>query len=196
MIISDKQHEANKRNAQHSTGAKTEEGKRAIRFNALTFGLRTRTTIIEGENAAAYSQLWDELEADWHPQGRTELLPFEAMVVAQWMLIRNSESVSKIYDKIRFGAERFIMLAYAAKERASLEKSYYTHLHELQQIQKQRRAKPQSEAAPQQPAAPEPPAEPLKPVLHSQFRPAPDYVMSEAAGAPTVLCDPDPNDTR
>ncbi len=191
MIISDKQHEANKRNSEHSTGPKTDEGKRAIRFNALTFGLRTRTAIITGENAAAYSQLWDELDADWHPQGRTELLPFEAMVVAQWMLIRNSASVAKIYDKIGFGAERFIMLAYAAKERASLEKSYYTHLHELQQIQKQRRAKPQPKDA-----APEQPAEPLKPVPHSQFRPAPDYVMSEAAGAPTVLCDPATDDTR
>ena len=44
MIISDKQREANRQNAQHSTGPKTTEGKAAIRFNALTYGLRTRST--------------------------------------------------------------------------------------------------------------------------------------------------------
>ena len=61
MVISDKHREANRQNAQHSTGPKTPEGKAAIRFNALTYGLRTRSTILEDENAADYSQLWDEL---------------------------------------------------------------------------------------------------------------------------------------
>jgi hypothetical protein len=64
MIISDKQQQANQQNAQHSTGPKSPEGKAAIRFNALTHGLRTRATILPGENAEDYYKLWDELEAD------------------------------------------------------------------------------------------------------------------------------------
>src|ERR1035441_7173420 len=80
MVISDKQREANLNNAQHSSGPKTPEGKAAIRFNALTYGLRTRATILERENAADYSQLWDELEADWQPQNRTERCYLETMV--------------------------------------------------------------------------------------------------------------------
>ena len=67
MILSEKNQKSNRQNAQHSTGPKTTEGKAAIRFNALTYGLRTRATILESETAADYSRLWDELEADWQP---------------------------------------------------------------------------------------------------------------------------------
>ena len=46
MIISEKQHQANRQNAQHSTGPNTPEGKAAVRLNALTYGLRTRGLIL------------------------------------------------------------------------------------------------------------------------------------------------------
>src|ERR1035438_1458492 len=97
MVISDKQREANLNNAQHSSGPKTPEGKAAIRFNALTYGLRTRATILERENAADYSQLWDELEADWQPQTRTERCYLETMVTSQWLLKGVAESESRVY---------------------------------------------------------------------------------------------------
>src|ERR1022692_3847223 len=45
MLISDKQQEANRQNAQQSTGPKTPEGKAAVRLNALTYGLRARNLI-------------------------------------------------------------------------------------------------------------------------------------------------------
>jgi hypothetical protein len=83
MIISDKQQQANRQNARHSTGPKTPEGKAAIRFNALTYGLRTRATLLPTENAADYSRLWDELEADWQPQTRTELCHLETHLVTE-----------------------------------------------------------------------------------------------------------------
>ena len=54
MLVSDKQHEANIRNAQHSTGPKTEEGKAAVRMNALTWGLRAKSFLITGEDPAEY----------------------------------------------------------------------------------------------------------------------------------------------
>jgi len=44
MVISQKQHEANRRNAQKSTGPTTLEGKAAASLNAVTYGLRTRKT--------------------------------------------------------------------------------------------------------------------------------------------------------
>ena len=94
MLISEKQHQANRQNAQHSTGPKSPEGKDAIRFNALTYGLRTRSTVLPNENAADYSRLWDELEADWQPQTRTERCYLETMVTSQWLLRRIAESDS------------------------------------------------------------------------------------------------------
>ena len=79
MIISAKQQEANRQNAQHSTGPKTPEGKAAIRFNALTYGLRTRFSILPDENAAerrsAARSVRDALtaasESDWVNGSRT-----------------------------------------------------------------------------------------------------------------------------
>jgi hypothetical protein len=50
MLISDKQKEANRQNAQHSTGPVTPEGKAAVRLNALTYGLRARSLLIPGED--------------------------------------------------------------------------------------------------------------------------------------------------
>ena len=52
-----KQIEANRRNALHSTGPTTPEGKRASRLNALTHGLRAKKVMIPGEENPA------ELEA-------------------------------------------------------------------------------------------------------------------------------------
>ncbi len=140
MLISEKQHHANQQNAQHSSGPKTPEGREAIRFNALTFGLRTRTIILPTENAAAYSQLWDELCADFNPRTRLEMCCFETIVVAQWHLIRNANSENRIYQEIPFGEHRFAMLAEVDKQRTKFEKEFRAAVDYLQKLQKPSRA--------------------------------------------------------
>src|ERR1039457_2177825 len=95
---------------------------RAKRFNALTYGLRTRATVLESENAADYSRLWDELEADWQPQDRTERCYLETMVTSQWLLARVADSERKLYEFIEFGEKQFVMLGYVSKQRAQLER--------------------------------------------------------------------------
>ena len=187
MIISEKQQEANRKNAQHSSGPKTPEGKAAIRFNALTYGLRTRATILECENAADYSQLWDEMEADWRPQTRTERCYLETMVTSQWLLKRVAESEQRIYICIAFGEQQFKMLAYAAKQRAQLERSFRTAIADMKQSQKERQVRqPQPEKP--APATVHKPAEPRVP--------PPDYVMSEDTEAHPVFCSPAAPDSR
>ena len=63
-----KQIEANRRNAQQSTGPKTPEGKAAVRLNALRHGLRARTVVLPGEQPEEFQQLCDDLETEWPPQ--------------------------------------------------------------------------------------------------------------------------------
>src|ERR1039457_5661554 len=193
MIISEKQQEANRKNAQHSTGPNTPAGKAAIRFNALTYGLRTRVTILERENAADYSQLWDELEADWQPQNRTERCYLETMVTSQWLLKRVAESESRVYESIAFGEQRFKMLAYAAKQRAQLERSFRTAIADMKQSQKERQALQPQPAQTAQPTktASAPASKPTGPQA-----PPPDYVMSEGTQAHPVFCAPVTPDTR
>jgi hypothetical protein len=193
MIISGKQQEANRQNAQHSTGPKTPEGSAAIRFNALTYGLRARSTILPGENAADYSQLWDELEADWQPQNRTERCHLETMVTSQWLLARAAVSESGIYQCIAFGEKQFVMLAYVAKQRAQLERSFRTAIADLKQSQKERQAPQPQPAQTAQTAKPAPASAPQP---AGPQAPPPDYVMSEGAQAHPVFCAPVTPDTR
>ena len=131
-VISAKQKAANQRNAQQSCGPKTPEGKSNIRFNALTYGLRTRASILERENAAEYSRLWDELDADWQPQNRAERCYLETMVTSQWLLARVAESERRIYEEIEFGEHQFKMLGYVIKQRAHLERSFRTAIDDME----------------------------------------------------------------
>ena len=187
MLISEKQQEANRKNAQHSTGAKTPAGKEAIRFNALTYGLRTRASILPDENAAEYSQLWDEMEAEWQPQTRTERCYLETMVTTQWLLRRVAESEQKVYVFIAFGEHQFKMLAYVAKQRAQLERSFRTAIADMKQSQQERQAPQPQPAKP----APVPVHEPAEPRVSP-----PDYVMTEGAESHPVFCSPLTPDTR
>jgi hypothetical protein len=82
MLISEKQQEANRQNAQQPTGPKTPEGKAAVRLNALTYGLRARNLILPNEDSEEYKQLWADLEAEW-PLGGGHLFqmhPFGAVL--------------------------------------------------------------------------------------------------------------------
>jgi len=99
MLISEKQQEANRQNAQHSCGPITPEGKVAVRLNALTYGLRARSILIPGEDPEEYKQLWADLMADWQPQNRTERMHLEQMATSQWLLARVALGESDIYQK-------------------------------------------------------------------------------------------------
>jgi hypothetical protein len=57
-----KQFEANRRNAQKSTGPNTPEGKAAVSMNTLRHGLRARTVVLPGENREEFDHLCNDLE--------------------------------------------------------------------------------------------------------------------------------------
>jgi hypothetical protein len=52
-MTSEKQAEANRRNALKSTGPKTPEGKNAVRLNALKHGLLSQEILLPGEDEEA-----------------------------------------------------------------------------------------------------------------------------------------------
>jgi hypothetical protein len=119
MIISDKQHEANRQYAQQSTGPKTSEGKAAVRLNALTSGLRARSILICEEDPEEYKQLWADLVADWQPQNRTERLYLEQIATSQWLLARIATGESRIYEANVKLAEQFALLREVAAQRGA-----------------------------------------------------------------------------
>ena len=190
MIISKKQQEANRQNAQHSTGPVTPEGKARVSLNALTFGLRTHQTIVHAlaEDATEYLRLWDDFDIEWKPQGRTELCYLEAMVSAQWLLARAAYSEAQIYEKTNCGVQQFALLTQVYKIREKLERSFRSAVEDMKKSQKERQSRTQiqsEQAAAKAAAVPAtPPATP------------PAYVMSDATEAHPVYCAPNTTDTR
>ena len=161
MLISNKQHEANRQNAQHSCGPTTEAGKAAVRYNALKYGLRTAVTFVPGDNKELYYKVWDEFEAEWQPQTRTERAYLETMVTSQWLLRRMAQSERDIYldhpgdDGLE---ERLKLLAQVYKFRAQLERSFRSAVADMTKSQ-EKRVERERQAQPQ-PIQPAPTAEP------------------------------------
>ena len=123
-MISAKQLEANRRNAQHSTGPKTPEGKQAARFNALRHGLRAACTVLPFEDPAEFDQLCADLEADWQPQNPTERLHVEQMAVHQWLLARLANIESGMFQQNLPAEQLLAVLDRLSAQRARLERSF------------------------------------------------------------------------
>ena len=71
-MTSEKQAQANRRNALKSTGPKTPEGKAAVRHNALGHGLLSRDVLLPGEDEAALMELGEHLRDELQPVGALE----------------------------------------------------------------------------------------------------------------------------
>jgi hypothetical protein len=147
-----KQFEANRRNAQKSTGPKTPEGKAAVSMNALRHGLRARTVVLPGENREEFTQLCDDLEIEWHPQSRTEQFYVEQMAVSQWKLTRMEVAEVNIFKDISDPEKQIPLLDRLWQAECRLERSYARAQRELQRLQTSR---PQPDPQPEEPAATE-----------------------------------------
>ena len=195
MIISKKQQQANRQNAQHSTGPNTPEGKKAVRFNALTWSLRARSLLLNSEDPAEYQQLWNSLEAEWQPQTHTERYYLEQMATSNWLLTRNADSESRIHDANLEFEKKLALLDRVSVQRTRLERSFTTAMRELKQLQKERQTQRQQP----QPIQTKQTAESAPTPAHKSAGPQvprPDYVMSEGQEAHPVFCSPITPDTR
>lgn len=91
MMVSQKQLEANKKNAQKG-GVKTPEGKAIVKFNALKHGLLAKEVVVtvgEGaENPEEFNALLEDLKTQLAPEGTLEEMLVEKIAVAYWRLRR------------------------------------------------------------------------------------------------------------
>ena len=79
---------ANRRNAQKSTGPKTDQGKQRCSQNALKHGLRSKHPVIPGEDPIEYQHKLDELRADLRPLNALEDAIVEQIADTTWRLKR------------------------------------------------------------------------------------------------------------
>jgi hypothetical protein len=80
--------ESNRRNAQHSTGPKTPEGKQRSSLNALRHGLTGQIVVMPHEDLAAYQRHVKSFTTEFQPQGAAESNLVQGMADATWRLNR------------------------------------------------------------------------------------------------------------
>jgi hypothetical protein len=105
-MTSDKQIQANRRNAQRSTGPKTPQGKAAVRMNARTHGLRSQEVLLPTENEAAFTELSAHLRAELQPVGENESLLVDRIIAAHWRLRRLGRVEAGIFTWELYGELR------------------------------------------------------------------------------------------
>jgi len=88
IATSEKQIEANRRNALKSTGPKTPQGKAAVRNKAIKHGLLSQEVLLPNEDGAALRELGERLRDELQPVGDLENLLVDRIIAAHWRLRR------------------------------------------------------------------------------------------------------------
>ncbi len=96
MSTSSKQVLANQQNAEHSTGPRTREGKRAVSLNALRHGLTSQLVVLPNEDHSHYIRFSTALKADLKPEGTVEKMLAQTICDTQWRLERGRAMESTI----------------------------------------------------------------------------------------------------
>ncbi len=132
--------EANRRNAQLSTGPRTAEGKTRVAQNRITHALTAAThTILPGEDPAAYDHLLATLIDEHAPATETESHQVELLAHNQWRLRRAARLETEVFeDSLSPATGRFALtdaVMRAARYMASIRRSYSLALAELHRLQ-------------------------------------------------------------
>lgn len=155
MTISDKQLEANRKNALLG-GVKTEEGKAVSRLNALKHGLLSEVILLPEENEKALLELGRRMRTELKPVGELELSLVDRITSNLWRLRRalNAEKEMMYEDchpKITFSLDdkdgknlgeafsydfaNYDTYGKFIRYETSIERGLYKALHELQRLQ-------------------------------------------------------------
>ncbi len=106
-MTSQKQITANRRNAQKSTGPKTESGKTRSKRNALNHGLRAIDVVTPDEDPEAYDEFRQKLTKSLAPVGCAETELVERSAGCFWRLRRCARIEASVLRIIKRGVSLF-----------------------------------------------------------------------------------------
>ena len=87
-MSTDRQVEANRHNAQKSTGPSTPEGRAAVRLNGLKHGLCAETIVVPGEDPAQFEALLEAYRTEYQPATPSAEFLVRQVAMADWRLLR------------------------------------------------------------------------------------------------------------
>jgi len=208
-MSSQSQIDANRRNAEKSTGPTTPEGRAAVRHNALKHGLTSEVLIPMDEQRPAFDLLCDAFVTEYQPVGPTEESLLENLVAAKWRLGRarkeetgffvkhaiELEHDSQEYRELAANARLAMIvdldsagpntLTKISRYEARLERSFYKALSELRRAQSQREpiepaVAKQTQSEDHEPAPPPAASDP-------SLQPQPSEIPQAHSGSVTTL---------
>ena len=130
--------EANRRNAQKSTGPKTDEGKAAVARNAIKHGIFCQHLILPGESAEELEALRQGIYQRLRPADELEKLYVERIVVAAWKIRRLLANDCASYENPREWSPGMYDLETGQRLVTSLERAWDKAMSELMKLQKNR----------------------------------------------------------
>ena len=89
---------ANRRNAKHSTGPRTADGRSRSSRNATSHGLYCAALVLPGESHELFHNLRQSYISTLKPQNLVELLIVDRLVAAAWKLRRLQEAEAMMHD--------------------------------------------------------------------------------------------------
>ena len=100
-MISQKQTEANRMNAQRSTGPKTAAGKATVSCNALKHGLRARQVVIESESREEFDEFHELLMDHLAPANLLGSLLADRIAADFWCIRRTGQIESQMFNEMQ-----------------------------------------------------------------------------------------------
>src|SRR3954454_2348956 len=95
---SQRQIEANRRNAASSTGPRTTRGKAVVALNAVQHGLLSRQAVTQDESEAELVEFGKRLRGQLAPIGELELLLADRIVSTAWRVRRAISLETRLFD--------------------------------------------------------------------------------------------------
>jgi hypothetical protein len=99
-MASEAQIQANRSNAQKSTGPRSAAGKAVVARNAVRHGLAARLEVIRGEDRAAFDRHREALLGELAPVGARESMLAERVVGLSWRLERAGHLQNEVFEAL------------------------------------------------------------------------------------------------
>jgi hypothetical protein len=132
--------EANRKNAQRSTGPKTEAGKAISSRNSFKHGLYSKEFCLSFEDAAALDALKADLFRQHQPANPTEELLVNEMAEQYWRMRRARE-----LERVFLDSDGILThIAAAQRMMTAAERGFFKALNTLRELQKERGFVPQA----------------------------------------------------
>ena len=108
-MTTEAQIQANRVNAQKSTGPRSDQGKAIASQNALKHGLRSEQAVIVGEDVGEFEFYRERMLGDLAPEGASESMLAERVVSLSWRLRRAERAQNEAFDTLlaRVAADPF-----------------------------------------------------------------------------------------